>query len=166
MNVFALSSLPVTEHSMAKGKHVFMHPRNGCFAGILQPLEQYPSQVTRLISKSFNGHQFTKVSQVLNSEAMPIWINTLILCKLLIIPNDQVTIMQYVPQSPTLLDETAQNMAAAKFRLQCADYNGCEGHLTGILPLFFIFKLFSMEIENFDKTRGKFPVEIRQNFSI
>ena len=40
-------------------------------------------------------------------------------------------------------------MAAAKFLLQCADYNGCEGHLTGILPLFFLFKLFSMEIENF-----------------
>ena len=38
-------------------------------------------------------------------------------------------------------------MAAAKFRLQCVDYNGCEGHLTGILPLFFLFKLFSMEIE-------------------
>ena len=47
-------------------------------------------------------------------------------------------------------------MAATKFRLQCADYNGCEGHLTGILPLFFLFKLFSMEIENFDKTRVKF----------
>ena len=43
---------------------------------------------------------------------------------------------------------------AAKFRLQCVDYNGCEGHLTGILPLFFLFKLFSVEIENFDKTRG------------
>ena len=53
-------------------------------------------------------------------------------------------------------------MAAAKFRLQCADYNGCEGHLTGILPLFFLFKLFSMEIENFDKTRVKFLVEIKR----
>ena len=52
-------------------------------------------------------------------------------------------------------------MAAAKFRLQCADYNGCEGHLTGILHLFFLFKLFSMEIENFDKTRVKFLVEIK-----
>ena len=49
-------------------------------------------------------------------------------------------------------------MAAAKFRLQCADYNGCEGHLTGI----FLFKLFSMEIENFDKTRVKFLVEIKR----
>ena len=47
-------------------------------------------------------------------------------------------------------------MAAAKFQLKCADYNGCEGHLTGILPLFFLFKLFSMQIENFDKTRVKF----------
>ena len=54
------------------------------------------------------------------------------------------------------------NMAAAKFRLQCADYNGCEGHLTGILPLFFLFKLFSMEIENIDKTRVKFLVEIKR----
>ena len=53
-------------------------------------------------------------------------------------------------------------MAAAKFRLQCADYNGCEGYLTGILPLFFLFKLFSMEIENFDKTRVKFLVEIKR----
>ena len=31
----------------------------------------------------------------------------------------------------------------------------------GILPLFFLFKLFSMEIENFDKTRVKFLVEIK-----
>ena len=55
-------------------------------------------------------------------------------------------------------------MAAAKFRLQCVDYSSCEGHLTGILPLFFLFKLFSMEIENIDKTRVKFLVEIkRQN---
>ena len=53
-------------------------------------------------------------------------------------------------------------MAAAKFRLQCADYNGCEGHLTGILPLFFLFKLLSMEIENFDKTRVNFLVEIKR----
>ena len=52
-------------------------------------------------------------------------------------------------------------MAAAKFQLRCADYNGCEGHLTGILPLFFLFKLFSMEIANFDKTRVKFLVEIK-----
>ena len=52
-------------------------------------------------------------------------------------------------------------MAAAKFRLQCADYNGCEGHLTGILPLFFLCKLFSVEMENFDKTRVKFLVEIK-----
>ena len=52
-------------------------------------------------------------------------------------------------------------MAAAKFRLQCADKNGCEGHLTGILPLCFSFKLFYMEIENFDKTRSKFLVEIK-----
>ena len=50
-----------------------------------------------------------------------------------------------------------------KFRLQCADYNRCEGHLTGILPLFFLFKLFSMEIENFDKTRVKFLVEIKRD---
>ena len=55
-------------------------------------------------------------------------------------------------------------MAAAKFRLRCADYNGCEGHLTGILPLFFLFKLFSMEIANFDKTRVKFLVEINAKF--
>ena len=55
-------------------------------------------------------------------------------------------------------------MAAAKFRLQCADYSGCEGHLTGIfLPLFFLFKLFFMEIENFYKTRVKFLVEIKHN---
>ena len=47
-------------------------------------------------------------------------------------------------------------MAAAKFQLQCADYNGCEGHLTGILPL------FSMEIENFNKARVKFLVEIKR----
>ena len=53
-------------------------------------------------------------------------------------------------------------MAAAKFRLQYADYNGCEGRLTGILPLFFLFKLFFMEIENFDKTRVKFLVEIKR----
>ena len=55
-------------------------------------------------------------------------------------------------------------MAAAKFRLQCtcADYNGCEGHLTGILPLFFLFKLLSMEIENFDMTRVKFLIEIKR----
>ena len=53
-------------------------------------------------------------------------------------------------------------MATAKFRLQCADKNGCEGHLTGILPLFFPFKLFYMEIENFDKTRSKFLVERRK----
>ena len=53
-------------------------------------------------------------------------------------------------------------MAAAKFRLQCADYNGCEGYLTGILPLFFLFKLFFMQIENFDKTRVKFLVEIKR----
>ena len=53
-------------------------------------------------------------------------------------------------------------MAAAKFRFQCADYNSCKGHLTGILPLFFIFKLFSMEIENLNKTRGKFLVEIKR----
>ena len=52
-------------------------------------------------------------------------------------------------------------MVAAKFRLQCADDNGCEGHLTGILLLFFLFKLFSVEIENFDKTRVKFLVEIK-----
>ena len=36
-----------------------------------------------------------------------------------------------------LLDETAENMEAAIFRLQCTDYNGCEGHLMGIVPLFF-----------------------------
>ena len=42
------------------------------------------------------------------------------------------------------------------------DYNGCEGHLTGILPLFFLFTLFSVEIENFDKTRVKFLVEIKR----
>ena len=53
-------------------------------------------------------------------------------------------------------------MAAAKFRLQCAEYNGYEGHLTGILPLFFLFKLFSMEIQNIDKTRVKFLVEIKR----
>ena len=53
-------------------------------------------------------------------------------------------------------------MAAAKCRLQCADYKSCEGHLTGILPLFFLFKLFSMEIENFDKTRVKFLVEMKR----
>ena len=41
-----------------------------------------------------------------------------------------------------LLDETAENMAAAKFRLQCADYNGCEGHLMGIVPLFFYLNYF------------------------
>ena len=53
-------------------------------------------------------------------------------------------------------------MAAPKFRLQCADNNGCEGHLTGILSLFFLFKLLSMEIENFDKTRVNFLVEIKR----
>ena len=53
-------------------------------------------------------------------------------------------------------------MAAAKFRLQCADYNSYEVHLMGTLPLFFLFKLFSMEIENFDKTRAKFLVEIKR----
>ena len=53
-------------------------------------------------------------------------------------------------------------MAATKFLLQCADCNGCEDHLTGILPLFFLFKLFSMEIENFDQTRVKFLVEIKR----
>ena len=53
-------------------------------------------------------------------------------------------------------------MAAAKFRLQFADYNGCEGHLMGTLPLFFLYKLFSMEIENFDNTRAKFLVEIKR----
>ena len=47
-------------------------------------------------------------------------------------------------------------MAAAKFRLQSTDYNGCEGHLMGIVPLFY------MGIENFDKTRGKFLVEIKR----
>ena len=52
-------------------------------------------------------------------------------------------------------------MAAAKFRLQCTDYNGCEGHLTRILPLFFLFKLFSMEIENVHETRVLFLVEIK-----
>ena len=31
-----------------------------------------------------------------------------------------------------------ENMMAAKFRLQCADYNSCKGHLTGILPLFYL----------------------------
>ena len=62
----------------------------------------------------------------------------------------------------TSLPKFVENMAAAKFRLQCADYNGCEGHLTGILPLFFLFKLFSMEIENFYKTRVKFLVEIKR----
>ena len=31
-----------------------------------------------------------------------------------------------------------------------------------ILPLFFLFKLFSMKIENFDKTRVKFLVEIKR----
>ena len=30
------------------------------------------------------------------------------------------------------------------------------------LPLFFLFKLFFMEIENFDKTRVKFLVEIKR----
>ena len=45
-------------------------------------------------------------------------------------------------------------MAAAK--LQCTDYNGCEGHLMGTLPLFFLFKLFSME------TRVKFLVVIKR----
>ena len=45
-----------------------------------------------------------------------------------------------------------ENMAAAKFRLQCADYN----------TFIFIFKLFSMGIENFDKIRGKFLVEIKR----
>ena len=39
---------------------------------------------------------------------------------------------------------------------------GCEGHLTRILPLFFLFKLFSVEIENFDKTRIKFLVKIKR----
>ena len=73
----------------------------------------------------------------------------------------------FVPVSRHRWFSFAENMAAAKFRLQCADYNGCEGHLTGILPLFFLFKLFSMEIENFDKTRVKFLVENQtRNFSI
>ena len=35
-----------------------------------------------------------------------------------------------------LSDETAENMAAAKCRLHCVDYNCCGGHLTGILPSF------------------------------
>ena len=52
----------------------------------------------------------------------------------------------FIPVSQCQWFPFAENMAAAKFRLQCADYNGCEGHLTGILPLFFLFKLFSMEI--------------------
>ena len=54
-------------------------------------------------------------------------------------------------------------MAAAKFRLQCVDYNGCEGYLTGILPLFFLFKLVSMEIENFNKTRVKLTLLLKSN---
>ena len=54
-------------------------------------------------------------------------------------------------------------MTAAKFQLQCVEYNGCEGHLMGILPLLFLFKLFSMEIENIDKTRVKFLVEIKRD---
>ena len=69
----------------------------------------------------------------------------------------------FIPVSRRRWFSFAENMTAAKFRLQCADYNGCEGHLTGILPLFFLFKLlFSMEIENFDKTRVKFLVEIKR----
>ena len=71
----------------------------------------------------------------------------------------------FVPVSRRRWFSFAENMAAAKFQLQCTDYNGCEGHLTGILPLFFLFKLFSVEIENFGKTRVKFLVEIkRENF--
>ena len=68
----------------------------------------------------------------------------------------------FVPVSRRRWFSFAKNMAAPKFRLQRADYNGCESHLTGILPLFFLFKLFSMEIENFDKTRVKFLVEIKR----
>ena len=37
-----------------------------------------------------------------------------------------------------LSDETAENMAVAKCRLHCVDYNCCGGHLTGILPSFLI----------------------------
>ena len=36
-------------------------------------------------------------------------------------------------------EHDAENMAAAKFRLQYMDYSGYKGHLTGILPLFFLF---------------------------
>ena len=56
----------------------------------------------------------------------------------------------------TSLPTSVINMAAAKFRLQCTDYNSCEGHLTAVLALFFFFKLFSVEIENFDIKREIF----------
>ena len=38
-----------------------------------------------------------------------------------------------------LLDETAENMVAAKCPLQYVDNNGCEGYLMAILPLLLIF---------------------------
>ena len=50
-------------------------------------------------------------------------------------------LMQFAP-TVWLLDETAENMGAAKFRLQCTDYNGCEGHLMGIVLLFFYLNYF------------------------
>ena len=48
----------------------------------------------------------------------------------------------FVPVSRRLWVSFAENMAAANFRLQCADYNGCEGHLTGVLPFFFSLNYF------------------------
>jgi len=53
-------------------------------------------------------------------------------------------------------------MAAAKFRLQCTDYNGCEGHLMGIVPLFFYLNYFIWGLKTSKKTRGKFLVEIKR----
>ena len=53
-----------------------------------------------------------------------------------------------------------KNMAVAKFWFQCADYV-FESHLMTVVPLFFYLNYFILG-KNFDKTRGKFLVEIKR----
>ena len=65
---------------------------------------------------------------------------------------------------PTLVILFAENMAAAKFRLRCTDYNGCEGHLMGIVPLFFYLNYFIWELKTSTRREVSFLLKSNVKF--
>jgi len=65
-----------------------------------------------------------------------------------------------------LSDETAENMAAAKCRLHCVDYNCCGGHLTGILTFVFDLNYFLWGLKTSKRQGVSFCWKSNANFSI